>query len=194
MMIAHNAEAKSNPIKEASDFYPNIKERWASKIRVSSDSEASSLSGFDVRFPARIPTGYKLELAVVDPTIEDNKYVYLFYSRNCISESMRIDEFFAWKGILVIYHKASLVIGSSSFSDTQIRFFIKASKDYGTNAYEVTINGHRGIVFSERDRDLQGFKIHDPSQVDFIADDTYITLQAFLPETELIQIAESIPI
>lgn len=80
----------------ADDFYPVIRERWSgpNTTVITSELEASSLADFDVKFPTVMPDGYTLQLAFVNSdTGEDNKYVFLYYSENPITDNTRVNHF-----------------------------------------------------------------------------------------------------
>jgi hypothetical protein len=188
--------SSSNPqaqIVHSNHSYPIIKEEWGDKHIVNNESEASSVAGFDVKFPSWVESGYKLRLAAVDSTVDNNRYVWLFYSPNPISDNERINEFWAHGGINIIYHKTVVITGDNTFSSSTLDFHrsdVKLSIDYINGS---TIHHRDGVGFNGRIRNFNGLQTQDPAQVDFIDGGTFVTLQGFKTITELTKIAESIP-
>jgi len=172
----------------------SISQRWGDKIKIQSDSEASQLTGLNVRFPTKLPEAYSLQLSVVDPTIENDKYVWLFYSKTPITNAMNVHEFWNQGGIIVIYHKTDPYMKNQVESERWLSNFISSATKFGyTDAHEITINDHMGIAYNNQTfKNVDGVKVNQPSQVEYLAEDTDITLQSVLPESELITIGQSI--
>lgn len=184
----------------ADDFYPIIRERWSgpNSTAITNEQEALSLTDFEVKFPTQIPDGYKLQLGIVDSDGgEDNKYVFLYYSANSITNDTRFNHFWEQGGISIIYHKNVTEYfddnGDHHMSYSSIENMADFVRSQGLEAYEPVINGHRGLAIGEYHRVFQGFPIHDPAQVDFGSGNTYISIQAYMDTEELVGIAESIP-
>ena len=87
-----------------SKFYPVIKERWKNAT-IYNEAEATSLAGFDVKFPSKMPNNYQLQLGIVETTPDNGKHVFLYFSKDAITDSMKVNEFFAQKGISIYYRK-----------------------------------------------------------------------------------------
>ena len=175
-----------------SSFYPVIKERWKTGIKISDATEATSLAGFDVKFPSTVPNDYCLQLGIVETAPDDNKHVFLYYSKNPITDSMRLNEFFIQKGIWIYYRKWEFIPQKAGGFGFHIQDYIRAIKREGKDVYEFTINEHTGIASNQRDRLFHGVDIHDPSQVEFQIGRTHVSIQGYLTTEELIKIAESI--
>ena len=176
----------------ASSLYPIIKERWKNGTKISDATEATFLAGFNVKFPSTVPNDYCLQLGIVETAPDDNKHVLLSYSKNPITDSMRLNEFFIQKGIWIYYRKWESDPQKAGGFEFHIPDCIRAIKREGRDVYEITINGHRGIASSQRDRLFHGVDIHDPSQVEFMIEKTHITIQGYLAKEKLIKVAESI--
>lgn len=174
----------------ASSFYPIIKERWKNAIVINNESQATDLAGYRIKFPS-VPLGYSLQFGVVEIAPDDTKFVLLFYSKEPLTDSMRFNEFFKQNGIWITYRRWTSSSQEGSF-DFNIPNYIRTLKKQGRDGYEITINEHKGIASSERDRLFHGVDIHDPSQVEFMMNETHIILQGYLPKEELIKVAESI--
>ncbi len=175
----------------ASSFYPIIKERWKNATVINNESQATSFTDYGIKFPSKMPFDYNLQFGAVETAPDDTKFVFLFYSKKLITDSMRLDEFFKQKGIWIIYRRWASSIKEGSF-DFNIPFYMRALKKEGIDGNVITINGHKGIASSQRDRLFHGVDIHDPSQVEFNMEETHITIQAYLPKEDLIKILESI--
>lgn len=201
-------QRKSKTPESVDDLYPVINERWSGPditATITNELEASSKAGFDVKFPTHMPSGdYKLQLAIVNrETGEDNKYVFLYYSEKPITNEMTFNQFWEEGGISVTYHKNMTMVrndlegtmnyGEMNPSFSNLTAMVEAVKDSGMNAYETTINGHQASVIADVHREFQGFPVHDPAQVDFIAGNTHVTLQGYRETDDLIRIAESMP-
>lgn len=195
-----STSSSSKAPTSADDFYPVIRERWSgpNMTAITSESETLSLADFDIRFPTQMPSGYKLQLGIVNSeTGEDNKYVLLYYSANPITEDTRFNHFWEQGGISIIYHKNVTEYfadnGDHHMSYSSIHNMADFARSNGKSAYEPVINGHRGVAIGDHHHVFQGFPIHDPAQVDFGAGNTYISIQAYMDTEELVRIAESIP-
>lgn len=174
----------------ATSFYPIIKERWKDAIKINDESNATHLAGYKIKFPSKMPTDYSLQFGVVETALDDTNLVSVFYSKKPLTDSMRFNEFFRQKGIWINYRR--WVSSQEGGFELHIPNFIRLLKKEGRDGYEITINRSRGIASSERDRLFHGVEIHDPSQVEFMMDETHITLQGYLSKEVLIKIAESI--
>lgn len=170
-----------------------INSMWGDKIKVNDDFEASKLAGFTIHFPSKIPDGFHLQLAMVDPTIENNKYVRAFYSTDAISNTMTLYDFFAQKGIYIYYTKMPIALKDVNLFNTILSSHVHEFQNHGyVDVHEVEINGYHGTVYEQRDLEFQGSSIHRPSQLELFVGDSDITMQAYLPDSTLINIAKSI--
>ena len=78
---------------------------------------------------------------------------------------------------------------STSFSNlTAILGFARMSD---LDARGGDVNGHVIVAIADRHRDFQGFDVRDPAQMDFIAGDTYVSLQGYKSNDELVRIAKT---
>ena len=179
-------------ILNPSKFYPIIKERWKNAIRISNESEATSLAGFNIKFPLRMADDYKLQFGVVETTPDSGKHVLLYFSKNLITDSMKVNEFFIQKGIFLYYRKWVANPQKENSFEFHIREYLRALQHNKVEASEIIINGHKGIFGNQRDRLFHGYDIHDPSQVEFVMDNTHVTIQGYFSKDELIPIAQSI--
>ncbi|MEP0825209.1 MAG: hypothetical protein HRF40_06970 [Nitrososphaera sp.] len=156
------------------------------------------MAGFDVKFP-RIESYYELQLATIDQVQNDTTryYVWLFYSPTPITDKMTINQFWEQGGITINYHENLVSVlndeGTSGLSYTDMAAMVESSIQSGLVAYEGDINGHRMVAIEDKHREFQGFAIHDPAQVDFIAGNTYVSLQGYKALPDLVQMAESMP-
>ncbi|MHB8602699.1 MAG: DUF4367 domain-containing protein [Nitrosotalea sp.] len=175
----------------ASSFYPIIKERWKNATMVHNESQATSLAGYEIKFPSKILFDSNLQFGVVETAPDDAKFVLLFYSKEPLTDSTRFNEFFKQNGIWIAYRRWTSSSQEGSF-DFNIPNYIRTFKKEGRDGYEITINGHKGMASSQRDRLFHGVDIHDPSQVEFMIKETHITIQGYLEKDDLIKIAESI--
>ena len=176
----------------ASSFYPIIKERWKNATTVNSETEATILAGYKIKFPSKMPLDYNLQFGTVETApYDNNKFVVLFYSKEPLTDTMRLNEFFKQNGIWINYRRWVTTTGKGSF-DFGIPDYLRFIKKERGDGYEITINGHRGIATSQRDRLFHGVDIHDPSQVEFNLDETHITIQGYFAKENLIKVAESI--
>ncbi|MGI0069563.1 MAG: hypothetical protein ACREAN_04830, partial [Nitrosopumilaceae archaeon] len=123
---------------------------------------------------------------------DNSKHVSLFFSKYLITDLMRFNEFFAQKGIWIVYRKEEANPQSEGGFEFHLQDYIRAIKKEGKDVTEIIINGHKGIASNERDRLFRGCDIHDPSQVEFVMDKTHITLQGYFAKEELITVAQSI--
>jgi len=172
-----------------SKFYPIIKERWKNAVKIDNESDVTSLAGFDVKFPSKLPRDYHLELGVIETLDDDTKHVFLYYSKGAITDSMRWNEFFIQKGITAYYRKWE---SKEASFESHIRGFLQALRQNKVESSQIIINGHKGIFGNQRDRLFHGYDIHDPSQIEFVMDETHVTLQGYFSKDELIQFAQSI--
>ncbi len=172
----------------APSFYPIIKERWKNATRIDSESQATSFAGYNIKFPSKMPFDYNLQFGVVEIAPDNTRFVLLFYSKELITDSMRFNEFFKKSGIWITYRRWTSSTKEGSF-DFNIPNYIRALKKEGRDGYAVTINGHKGITSDQRDRLFHGVDIHDPSQIEFMTEETHITIQAYLPKEDLLKIA-----
>ncbi len=175
----------------ALSFYPIIKERWKNATKINNEFQATSLAGYKIKFPSKMLFDYSLEFGVVETAPDDTKFVLLFYSKETLTDSMRLNEFFKQKGIWIIYRRWTSSFKEGSF-DFNIPYYIRALKKEGRNGYVITINEHKGIASSQQDRLFHGVDIRDSSQVLFMIEETHISIQAYLAKEDLIKIAESI--
>jgi hypothetical protein len=170
-----------------------INAMWGDKITVNNDSEASKLVSFTVNFPSKILDKYDLQLAIVDPTIEKNKYVRLFYSSNKIPNTMTLPDFFAQNGVYTFYHKSILSMQNVTLFQTILSGNVKALQYHGyDDAREIEINGYLGTIYSQKYVEFEGSQIHYPSQLEFFVGDSDITIEAYLQDSVLEDIAKSI--
>ena len=174
----------------ASSYYPIIKERWKNAIIIDNESDATSIAGYKIKFPSKIPSDYDLQFGVIEITSNDDRLACLFYSKESLTDSMRFNEFFKQEGIWITYRKWASP-KESSF-DFNIPNYMRTLKKEGRDGYEITINGRKGLASSERDRLFHGVDIHDPSQVEFTMEETHVTLRGYLKKETLIKVAESI--
>lgn len=174
-----------------SKLYPIIKERWKNATDISSESEATSSAGYTIKFPSKVPDDYKLQLGVVETAPDDTKFVFLFYSKEPLIDSMRLNEFFKKDGIWIIYRRwASSEEGSF---ESRVKDYLRTLQRNKVEACEITINGNKGIFANQNDRLLQGYyDVHDPSKVEFVMDETHVTIDGYFAKEDLIKVAESI--
>lgn len=177
-MVEKNDVGKLDPLS----LYPIITERWPNNDSIVTEKDASESLGYDVDFPESL-TGYSVALTTIESHNDDNQ-LYLFYSKDLISDTMRLNDFFSQNGVFIIYQK-------DLDSDSWISHRLDLLKNQEYTAYQISINGDGGIAIMGRDRNLNNHTIHDPSQVEFVRDGVRITLQSYLSETDLITIAES---
>ncbi|WP_148701096.1 hypothetical protein [Candidatus Nitrososphaera evergladensis] len=210
--VAAAAESKreTKAPESVDDLYPVIKQRWSGSnfTAITNESEASSLAGFDVKFPTRMPSSdYKLQLGIVNrETGDNNKYVFLYCSEKPVTDDMTFNQFWEQGGISVTYHKnATSYVNEydgntyTSYSNITAMYEIVVH-EYGFDAHLTNVNGHQAIAIADVHREFVPepyneleFAVHDPAQVDFVAGNTYVTLQGYKDADELVRIAESIP-
>ncbi|HJT09866.1 MAG TPA: DUF4367 domain-containing protein [Candidatus Nitrosotalea sp.] len=176
----------------ASSFYPIIKERWKNAIKINNESQATSIAGYEIKFPSEFPSDYSLQFGVVEVAPDDGRFACLFYSKEPLTDSMRFNEFFKQKGIWINYRKWVSSSSKEGSFDFHIQNHLQTLKKEGIDGCEITINGHKGMASSQQDRLFHGVDVHDPSQVEFVTKETHITLQGYLAKEELIKVAESI--
>ncbi len=176
----------------ASSFYPVIRERWKNASKIDNEIEATSLAGYIVKFPSRLPPSYRLQFGVVETAPDNSKHVSLFFSKNPVTDSTRFNEFFAQKGIWIVCRKENVEPQKPGGFEFYLPDYIRDIKKEGRDVSEITINGHKGLASNERDRLFHGIDIHDPSQVEFVMDKTHVILQGYFAKEELIAIAQSI--
>lgn len=187
--MSSNVTSPVNPLSKE----PLIDQRFGHLFLIQNESQASQLADFNVKFPTKLPQEYNLQLSVVDPTIENNKYVWLFYSKTPISDNMTTHDFWEHGGISIDYYKVDKDNTEEIFTTKVLPTYIDAVKNSGyLDAHQTTINGHAALAYSQVYTEFQGWKVHQPSQVEFIEGNSHITLQADLPLEELIQVAKSI--
>ncbi len=171
---------------------PIIDDYWNSTTRIDL-TQSSTLAGFNVKIPSKIPTNYTLQISSIKK-IENYTEVYLFYSKVPITENMTLDNFFGSGGFWITYNNGPYEEGNNASTN---KWMSDSLALYRTGwKYDVlvtSINGYPAISFDQNYRDGGGGqKIHDTSLVDFITKDARISLQGYLPKEELIQIAQSI--
>ncbi|MDE1862092.1 MAG: hypothetical protein KGI33_04170 [Thaumarchaeota archaeon] len=142
-----------------------------------------------MKFPSNVPTDYKLQFGVVETAPDNGKHVLLYFSKIPITGSMKVNELFIQKGITVYYRKWE---SKGAGFESNIRDYLRVLQRDKVEASEITINGHKGIFGNQLDRLFHGYDIHDPSQVEFVMDETHVTLQGYFAKEELISIAQSI--
>lgn len=179
-------------ISNSSKFYPIIKERWKNAVKIDDESKATSLAGFKVKFPSKLPKDYQLQLGIVE-TVDDLSQIFLYYSKNPITESMRWNEFFAQNGMTIHYTKEESDPEKARGFEFHIKDRLRDLQRNKVEAREITINGHKGIFTNQKDRLFRGYyDLHDPSGVAFVMDGTYVTINGYFAKEDLISVAESI--
>lgn len=181
----------SNPSQTYSTA-PIIDEYWDNTTRIDI-AQASTLAGFSVKPPSKIPENYTLQISSIKK-IENYPNVYLFYSKVPITNKMTLDDFFDKGGFWVMYRNEPYVPNNKTSIDKWMSDSLAVYKTgWNYNVLVTAINGYSSIAFDQNYRDGGGGqKIHDPSLVDFITNDSRITIQGNLPKEELIQVGESI--
>lgn len=187
VVLAPSVEPKNNTNEERP-----INMIWENGIKVYNASEASKVAGFTVHFPSKIPTGYNLQMAVVDQRIKDNQYVFLFYSPNLISNTTTLDDFFGQNGIYIYYHESSLGLQNVNLFHTILSNHIKSLQHHGFDAHEIEINYYHGWMYEKGYSELGNSKVHYPSQLDFFMGGIEITMESSLHPYTLMDIAKSI--
>jgi hypothetical protein len=194
------------------EFYPVITERWTGPnvTAVTNEMEATYTANFDVKFPREMPSSnYKLQLGLVsheygNHNYDDNNHVFLFYSEERITNKLTLNQFWEQGGIWVVYNKNLTMVqnnfpeskGSENYGEWNPTWFnltdtLIAAKESGMDVYETEINGHYLVAIEAQDREFQGFTVHDPAQVEFMAGNTHVMLRGYQDTEELIEIAES---
>jgi hypothetical protein len=195
VMVTTESEQAKVP-ESVNDFYPVISERYGQNPIVKNGEDASQAVGFTVKFP-RIDLDYKLQLAAIEPVPNGSDYVWLFYSKNAIADDMTFNQFWENGGITINYHENMTLVhnddGSTNISYSNLTTLFVDVKEYGLDAYETEISGHPAVAIADLHREFKGFAIHDPTQVDFIAGNTYVSLQGYKDTNELIRMAETMP-
>ncbi len=179
-------------IRRPTNDVDRIGKMFKNVIKIDNDSQATTLVSYRIKFPSKMPPSYNLQFGMIETVHDNNKFVILFYSKDTITDAMRANEFFAQKGIAIYYRKEESDPRKEGGFEFHIRDYLCALQRDKVEASEVTINGHKGIVSSQRDRLFHGVEIHDPSQVEFVMKETHITIQGYLEKEDLIRIAESI--
>ncbi len=177
-------ESSVNPLSRE----PFISQRWGDEIKVNNETEASQTAGYLVKFPTKLPDNYKLQLSVVDPLTPANKYVYLFYSKSPITDTMRWHDFLNAGGITMnIHHDRYQDPSPDPFGVLLIGLQHMGYQD----AHEITVNGYKGWAGSNHTRNFNGWVIEDPSEVEYLANGTDVQIAGDLPVDELIDTAQS---
>ncbi|HKU33432.1 MAG TPA: hypothetical protein VJR22_06265, partial [Candidatus Nitrosotalea sp.] len=167
---------------------PFINQRWGDEIKVNNETEASQIAGYLVKFPTKLPENYKLQLSVVDPITPANKYVYLFYSKSPISDTMRWHDFLNAGGITInIHHNQYQNPSPDPWATLIIGLQHMGYKD----AHEVTINGYKAWVGSNHTRFFNGWHVEDPSELEYLANGTDVQIAGDFTTNELIDMGQS---
>lgn len=201
--VETEANYEPEPPSSVNDLYPRISERFGQET-VNNEEEASDAVDFDIRFPRTEPD-YELQLAAIDRIENGSDYIYLFYSSSPMTDDMTINQFWEQGGIWIIYQKNATEY-VNEYDGRIYTSYINFTAEYesivylGLDAYKTDVNGYQAIAIADVHRQFVpephshlSFAVHDPAQVDFVAGNTYVTLQGYKETDELIRIAESIP-
>lgn len=177
----------SNPLAKAR----SIHSIWGNSTKVHNDTDASVLAGYEVRFPTRLPSSYALQLAVMKPLLPQHRYVYLFYSKFPISKTMRVQDFWDDKGIMIRYDYNPYWTHDPIYGNWTS--YINGEKAGGyQDAHEVTVNGYSGWAGSNHTGNIQGLPIQRPSVIEYDANGVEVQITGGIPLPDLTAVAQSI--
>ncbi|MHB8546702.1 MAG: DUF4367 domain-containing protein [Nitrosotalea sp.] len=150
--------------------------------QVVSTQEATNQVGYEVKSPAYLPQGYKIQVISTD---DHYNLTTMLASRTPITpETNNIDFFWKQGGVLIYMQPEPPSYDKQNFTSTWIR------DNAGT---AITINGQSGAVHDiVTGKDLDGNTVNAPADLVFFKGNVLISLHGMLSQNELIKIAESL--
>lgn len=182
------SDSAANPLSTERPIYTI----WGNYTKVHNGTDASLLAGYDVKFPSKLPDNYTLKLAVMRPLLPEHKYVYLFYSKFPISDSMPLHDFWHDRGIMIRYDYNPNWMHDPTYGNWT--GYINGEKEDGyPDAHDVIIDGYKGWAGSNHTGNLEGWPIQRPSVIEFQAKGVEVQLFGGVSLDELTAVARSIP-
>ncbi len=192
MGMAANANTES--IK--SSVNPHSKERaidtiFGNDTKVYNAADASSLAGYRIKFPARLPDNYILQQAVMHPNLPQHRYIYLFYSKSPYQNAMPIERgYLNGGGIQIRYDYNPYWMSDPIYGNWT--GYINGEKINGyPDAHSILINGYPGWAASNHMYNSEGWSGQEPSVVEYDAKGVEVRLMGEIPLDELTAVAQS---
>lgn len=182
------SDSATNPLSTERPIYTV----WGNYTKVHNGTDASLLAGYDVKFPSKLPDNYAMQLAVMRPLLPAHKYVYLFYSKFPISDSIPLHDFWHDKGIMIRYDYNPNWMHDPTYGNWT--GYINGEKEDGyPDAHDVIIDGYKGWAGSNHAGNLEGWPIQRPSVIEFQAKGVEVQLFGGITLDNLTEVARSIP-
>lgn len=153
-------------------------------ISVKSIDEASKLANYKVPYPQYLPEGYSIQYIKV---IKDDKIaeVGIYAWDKEITDNTTDRGFFYEKNGMIIY-----ITNNTSNTVTVLDELISFYSAY--KAHKLTIDGYQCVAYdSQIVEDVIGRKVPLLAELNCLKDKLLIQIRAYLPESELIKVAES---
>lgn len=163
--------------------------------------EASAVVNYRVPYPKYLLEGYSIQyIGAIKIEGKDIWEVVIFAWNNEITDTVTNREFFDGRGIAIS------ISNNTKDSETVVVDDVEEKgQEIGTaldellifyskyNAHKLTINGYPCVAYdSQIAEDAIGRKVPVLAEMDCLRDDLWIQVRAYLPESELVRVAESI--
>ncbi|MEM4612001.1 MAG: hypothetical protein QXS95_04585 [Candidatus Nitrosocaldus sp.] len=160
--------------------------------------EASTIVGYDVPYPTYLPEGYKIQGMYA---YDDSVKMYA-WDRMIDGKTRYKDFYYTGKGMIIYIYDISKrystaadeeeakATGGPISIEEQMEEWVKEFEKY--KAHKLTIDGYQCVAYdSQIVEDAIGRKVPLLAELNCLKDKLLIQIRAYLPESELIKVAES---
>jgi len=147
-------------------------------------AEASTVVGFDVKSPAYLPQGYRVQIVHANP--ESKEVAMLAWDKPVTAQTDYKEYLYQGKGIIIYLAQQPPTFNMTKSMD----MWLKDNAKYG--AHKIIVNGFPGLAYDHQTVTIEGGEqVLLVTEVIFHKNDLMIKVRGDLPEAELTKVAQS---